>query len=95
MYRNLGIHWASSIPAFLALGCVPFPFLFYKYGEPIRLKCKYAAQAAAVLEQIRGGAAARAAPPPPVQAEPRGEEKESESHTPVSPQPEHDKESAA
>jgi hypothetical protein len=89
MYRNLGIHWASSIPAFLALGCIPFPFLFYKYGEPIRLKCKYAAQAAAVLEQIRGGAAARAAPPP-AQAEPRGEEKESES-----PQPEHDKESAS
>lgn len=30
MYANLGIHWASSIPAFLALMCVPFPFLFYK-----------------------------------------------------------------
>jgi hypothetical protein len=55
MYRNLGIHWASSIPAFLALACVPFPFLFYKYGEPIRLKCKYAAQAAAALEQMKGG----------------------------------------
>ncbi|KAI9823827.1 MAG: hypothetical protein M1819_001128 [Sarea resinae] len=45
MYRNLGIHWAASIPAFLALGCVPFPFLFYKYGPAIRLRCKYAAQA--------------------------------------------------
>ena len=55
MYDNLGIHWASSIPAFLSLACVPFPFLFYMYGEPIRLKCKYAAQAAAVLEKIRGG----------------------------------------
>lgn len=53
MYENLGIHWASSIPAFLALACVPFPFLFYKYGEAIRLKCKYAAVAAAVLEEIR------------------------------------------
>lgn len=30
MYDRLGIHWASSIPAFLALICVPFPFLFYK-----------------------------------------------------------------
>lgn len=54
MYRGLGIHWASSIPAFLALACVPFPFLFYKYGESIRLKCKYAAEAAAVLEKLRG-----------------------------------------
>ncbi|TVY34489.1 Efflux pump [Lachnellula subtilissima] len=54
MYKNLGIHWASSIPAFLALACVPFPFLFYKYGKAIRLKCKYAAEAAAVLDRIRG-----------------------------------------
>jgi hypothetical protein len=53
MYKNLGIHWASSIPAFLALMCVPFPFLFYKYGEAIRLKCKFAAEAAAALERMR------------------------------------------
>ncbi|KAE8445764.1 hypothetical protein EG329_012822 [Mollisiaceae sp. DMI_Dod_QoI] len=46
MYHNLGIHWASSIPAFLALGCIPFPFLFYKYGAQIRSRCKYAAEAA-------------------------------------------------
>jgi len=52
MYKNLGIHWASSIPAFLALACVPFPFLFYKYGEPIRMKCKYAAEAARVLKEM-------------------------------------------
>lgn len=57
MYDNLGIHWASSIPAFLALACVPFPFLFYKYGESIRLKCKYASEAAAFLERMRGGGA--------------------------------------
>ncbi|RSL95242.1 hypothetical protein CDV31_013973 [Fusarium ambrosium] len=53
MYENLGIHWASSVPAFLALACLPFPILFYKYGESIRSKCKYAAEAAAVLAQIR------------------------------------------
>lgn len=44
MYEGLGIHWASSIPAFLAVACIPFPFLFYKYGAPIRKRCKYAAQ---------------------------------------------------
>ncbi|KAJ8065196.1 hypothetical protein OCU04_005904 [Sclerotinia nivalis] len=54
MYNKLGIHWASSIPAFLALACVPFPFLFYKYGASIRMKCKYAAEAARVLADMRG-----------------------------------------
>lgn len=52
MYESLGIHWASSIPAFLALLCVPFPFLFWKYGEAIRGRCKYAAEAAAKLEMM-------------------------------------------
>ncbi|KAI1085875.1 polyamine transporter 1 [Whalleya microplaca] len=53
MYTNLGIHWASSIPAFLSLACLPFPFLFYRYGETIRMKCKYAAEAAEVLVRMR------------------------------------------
>jgi len=46
MYRNLGDHWASLVPAFLALGCVPFPILFFHYGSRIRAKCRYAAEAA-------------------------------------------------
>jgi len=54
MYDALGIHWASSVPAFLALACVPFPFLFYKYGASIRLKCKYAAEADAFMKKLRG-----------------------------------------
>lgn len=53
MYAKLGIHWASTIPAFLALACVPFPFLFYKYGTAIREKCKYAAEAAAFMRQLK------------------------------------------
>lgn len=53
MYKNLGIHWASCVPAFLALACVPFPFLFYRHGESIRLRCKYAAEAAKALEEMR------------------------------------------
>ncbi|KAF1956055.1 benomyl/methotrexate resistance protein [Byssothecium circinans] len=56
MYGRLGIHWASSIPAFLALACLPFPFLFYKYGASIRKKCKYAAESEAFMEKIRGKA---------------------------------------
>ncbi|KAI0100973.1 MFS general substrate transporter [Nemania sp. FL0031] len=53
LYADLGIHWASSIPAFLALACVPFPFLFYKYGPAIRRRCKYAAQSAAFVKRMQ------------------------------------------
>lgn len=53
MYRNLGNNWASSIPAFLALACTPFLFVFYKVGEKIRLKCKYAAQAHYMMMEMR------------------------------------------
>jgi hypothetical protein len=50
MYNSLGIHWASSIPGFLALICMPFPFLFYKYGPQIRARGKYSGKAARILE---------------------------------------------
>lgn len=53
MYQDLGIHWASSVPAFLAVACVPFPFLFYQYGDKIRMRCKYASEAAAFLTRMR------------------------------------------
>ncbi|KAJ5291193.1 hypothetical protein N7478_000444 [Penicillium angulare] len=53
MYDNLGIHWASSIPAFLSLACVPFPFLFYKYGAEIRKRCKFSAQSDAFMQKIQ------------------------------------------
>ncbi|CAI4212301.1 unnamed protein product [Parascedosporium putredinis] len=54
---DLGIHWASSIPAFLALACIPFPFLFYKYGAQIRAKCVFAAQSAEFMKRLQAGAA--------------------------------------
>ena len=60
MYNDLGIHWASSIPAFLALACVPFPFVFWKYGHVVRMKCKYASEAAAALQKMMAAAKARA-----------------------------------
>ncbi|KAJ3547802.1 hypothetical protein NM208_g1325 [Fusarium decemcellulare] len=53
MYEELGIHWASSIPAFLALACIPFPLLFYRYGARIRANCRFSAEASNVLERIR------------------------------------------
>ncbi|KAF3055931.1 putative transporter mfs2 [Daldinia childiae] len=57
MYQNLGIHWASSVPAFLSLALTPFPFIFFRYGAVIRSKCRYAAQAADYLKQARKPAA--------------------------------------
>ncbi|KAJ5728082.1 hypothetical protein N7493_004412 [Penicillium malachiteum] len=59
MYDNLGIHWASSIPAFLALACVPMPFLFYKYGPEIRKRCRYAAASEAFMQKLYEAAAAK------------------------------------
>ena len=53
MYSGLGIHWASSIPGFLALACLPFPFIFWKFGARIRMKCKYAAEAHQVMEDMK------------------------------------------
>ncbi|KAJ5167125.1 Major facilitator superfamily multidrug transporter mdrA [Penicillium canariense] len=58
MYNDLGIHWASSVPAFMALACVPFPFLFYKYGSAIRKRCKFAAQSEAFMRNIQEQATA-------------------------------------
>ncbi|RAL17665.1 MFS transporter [Aspergillus homomorphus CBS 101889] len=52
MYENLGIHWASSIPAFLAVACIPFPIIFYLYGARIRKHCPYAAQAEAFMQKL-------------------------------------------
>ncbi|KAG6000347.1 hypothetical protein E4U21_005556 [Claviceps maximensis] len=53
MYRDLGIHWASSIPAFLSLACLPLPFLFYRFGGTIRARCKFAAESAAFMDKLR------------------------------------------
>lgn len=59
MYAALGIHWASSVPAFLTLVMLPFPFVLYKYGAAIRMKCKYAQDAAAAMARMQ----AQASPP--------------------------------
>jgi hypothetical protein len=55
MYARLGIHWASSVPAFLTVACMPFPFVMYRYGAALRMRCKYAHEAAVLLDRMRGG----------------------------------------
>lgn len=42
MYHRLGYQWASSLLAFIALGCCAIPFVFYYYGAAIRRKSRYA-----------------------------------------------------
>lgn len=42
MYKDLGVDWATSLLGFLCVAMVPFPFLFWKYGEKIRAKGKFA-----------------------------------------------------
>lgn len=53
MYEKLGINWASTLVAFLALACAPLPFLFFRYGENIRLRSKYAKEAAKIAAMIK------------------------------------------
>ncbi|EKM53821.1 uncharacterized protein PHACADRAFT_211461 [Phanerochaete carnosa HHB-10118-sp] len=43
MYHNLGNGWAASTWAFISLGMIPIPFLFYRYGKYIRSKSRRAA----------------------------------------------------
>lgn len=53
MFEDLGVHWASSVPAFLTVACLPFPFVMYKYGARLRMKCKYAQEAALLMAQVQ------------------------------------------
>ncbi|EED14461.1 MFS multidrug transporter, putative [Talaromyces stipitatus ATCC 10500] len=53
MYHNIGIHWASSVPGFLTLACMPFPFIMYRYGRQVRMKCKYASEAAETMKRMQ------------------------------------------
>ena len=41
MYEYLGYQWASSLLGFLALLCVPMPFLLFKYGKQIRARSRF------------------------------------------------------
>lgn len=52
MFRNIGIHWGVAVPGFLALLCLPFPFVFYKYGAPIRERCKWTRKSEEAMKQM-------------------------------------------
>ncbi|KAI0125858.1 major facilitator superfamily domain-containing protein [Xylariales sp. AK1849] len=54
MYNSLGIHWASSVPGFLALVFVPCLVMFYKYGHVIRSKTRFGQEAAKIAAMMSG-----------------------------------------
>jgi hypothetical protein len=41
VYEKLGIDWASSLLAFVALALLPVPWVLFKYGSKIRAKSAY------------------------------------------------------
>lgn len=48
LYGKLGIHWASSVPGFLALVFIPCLFAFYKWGDKLRGMTRFGAEAASM-----------------------------------------------
>lgn len=42
MFVNMGIEWAGTLLGCLAVALIPVPFLFFKFGEKLRAKSKYA-----------------------------------------------------
>lgn len=42
MYAALGLGWGNSLLAFIALAVIPFPYVFWKYGEQIRTSKRFA-----------------------------------------------------
>ncbi|KAF9695676.1 hypothetical protein EKO04_006683 [Ascochyta lentis] len=48
LYTSLGIHWASSVPGFLALVFIPCLFAFYTWGGRLRGMTRFGAEAASM-----------------------------------------------
>jgi hypothetical protein len=41
MYNGIGVGWAGSIFAFVAVLMMPLPFIFFKYGKALRARSSY------------------------------------------------------
>lgn len=54
MFRGIGLHWAASVPGFIALACAPLPFVFYRFGPRIRSKSSFASKADADTVALKG-----------------------------------------
>ena len=41
MYQTLGLNWGNSLLAFIALAMCPIPWVFYRWGERIRMSERF------------------------------------------------------
>ena len=55
MYEKLGVHWASTSLALLALLLSAVPFTFIIYGEKLRLRSQFSQQLAREQEALEIG----------------------------------------
>ncbi|KAL9107763.1 MAG: hypothetical protein Q9227_007385 [Pyrenula ochraceoflavens] len=69
MYRRLGVHWASSLLAFLSLAMAVIPFAFIKYGDRIRTNSRFCQELKRVKEKQVGEDNAEGNSADPVAAE--------------------------
>lgn len=53
LFMSIGVWWGQSIPAVLSLICLPFPFVFYRFGPAIRKRCKYAREVQMAAQRAR------------------------------------------
>ncbi|KAK4684526.1 hypothetical protein P7C73_g5648, partial [Tremellales sp. Uapishka_1] len=53
MFGNLGINWASTLVAFLALACSPMPIVFYIWGRRVRRKTQFGRSADDMGQMMR------------------------------------------
>jgi hypothetical protein len=53
LFQSIGVWWGQSIPAVLSLICLPFPFVFYRFGPVIRGRCRYAREVQMAAQRVR------------------------------------------
>jgi len=59
MFQNLGVNWACTLIAFLALLCAPLPIFFYLKGRTVRRLSKHGREADDMGQMMRQQAQAK------------------------------------
>jgi hypothetical protein len=70
MYTNLGVNWAGTTVAFIALAFLPAPIIFYIYGPRIRRTTKFAREADDLNKMLAAKVLAARGTPKDVEAGP-------------------------
>jgi hypothetical protein len=59
MYDSLGPNWSGTLLGLLEVGCIPIPFIFWKYGHKIRQKSAFIRMMQEDQMKLRGKRSAR------------------------------------